>query len=119
MNVFAKLLSILGSRREPDPEHAVLVHFAYGTTDLQPLLALEAALRKAIRQSRTGEYDGNEVAVDGSDGYLYMYGPSADALFASVRPILEATPFMRRATVTLRYGPPSDGVRENVVVLST
>ena len=64
-------------------------------------------------------FDGNEVATDGSDGFLYMYGPDADALFGAVRPALEGAPFMRGARVTLRYGPPQDGVREVEVELGT
>jgi hypothetical protein len=96
----------------PVADHAVIVHFEYGSTDLQPLFELEKRLETAIAQARAGELDGNEVATDGSDGYLYMYGPQADALFQAVRPVLEACPFMRGARVRVRYGPPADGVRE-------
>lgn len=96
------------------PEHAVIVHFAYGSTDLQRLFELEQQLESAISAAGVGEYDGNEVAVDGSDGYLYMYGPDADKLFEAIRPILEKTTFMRGAEVRKRYGPPRDGVREDV-----
>lgn len=101
------------------PEHAVLVQFAYGSTDLSRLFALEEQLQAAIAAAGVGEFDGNEVATDGSEGILYMYGPDADALFAVVRPALEATDFMRGARVRLRYGPPKDGVREVDVVLGT
>lgn len=94
------------------PEHAVLVHFAYGSTDLSRLFSLEERLEEVIAAAGVGEFDGNEVAVDGSDGTLYMYGPDADALFEAVRPTLEATDFMQGARVRLRYGPPEDGVRE-------
>jgi hypothetical protein len=56
------------------PEQAVIVHFTYGSTDLTALFELEERLEAVIAAARVGEYDGNEVAVDGSDGYLYMYG---------------------------------------------
>jgi hypothetical protein len=94
-----------------EPEHAVIVHFTYGSTDLSRLFELENKLEAAIEEAKVGEYDGNDVAVDGSDGYLYMYGANADALFEVVRPILEATEFMKGAKAKLRYGPPADGVR--------
>ena len=112
----------LGSRvKQPSaaPEHAVLVDFAFGSTDLSILFALEEQLEQAIRTWDVGEFDGNEVASDGSDGTLFMYGPDADALFAAVRPILEAATFMKGARVKLRYGPPQDGVREVEVVIGT
>jgi hypothetical protein len=108
-------------RRKPEPppsDHAVIVHFDYGSTDLKPLFDLEHRLEAAIAHAAAGEYDGNEVAADGSDGFLYMYGRDADVLFAAVRPVLEGCPFMRGARVRVRYGPPTDGVREVQHVLS-
>lgn len=63
-------------------------------------------------KGRAGEYDGHEIAVDGSDGSIYMYGPDADLLFETIRPILETTHFMRGATVVKRYGPPGSASQE-------
>lgn len=99
-------------------EHAVIVHFNYGSTDLQPLFALEEKLERTISSAGVGEFDGNEIATDGSDGYLYMYGPDADKLFETVRPALESATFMKGAVVKKRYGPPEDGVRESVVKIA-
>ena len=100
------------------PEHAVIVHFHYGSTDLQPLFVLEDNLEEAIKKAGVGEFDGNEVATDGSDGYLYMYGPNADRLCEVIKPILESSTFMRGATITKRYGPPSDGVKKIDIIIS-
>jgi hypothetical protein len=36
---------------------------------------------------------------------MYMYGPSADALFAVVKPHLLGARFLKGIEVTLRYGP--------------
>jgi len=102
----------------PKNEHALVVHFAYGSKDLTKLFALEEELEQAILAAGVGEFDGNEVNVDGSDGYLYMYGPSADSLFAAIKPILEKTPFMRGAKAKLRYGPPQAGSHEKIIVIN-
>jgi hypothetical protein len=103
---------------EEAPEHAVLVYFDdYGGGDLSRLFALEKRLEEAVAAAKVGVLDGNEIAVDGSDGTLYLYGPDGDKLFAAIRPILEATDFTRTARVVVRYGPPEDGVREQEVVL--
>lgn len=49
-------------------------------------------LKRAIDEAAVRELDGNEIAVDLSDGSLYMYGPDAEALLVVVRPfILAAT----------------------------
>jgi hypothetical protein len=101
----------------PALEHAVLVHFAYGSTELSRLHALEDQIEEVIAAVGVGELDGNEIATDGSGGTLYMYGPDADSLFAAVRPVLETADFMRGARVRLRYGPAEDGRREVEVVL--
>jgi hypothetical protein len=99
------------------PEQAVVVHFQYGSTDLKRLFALEARLESALAGAAVGEYDGNEIATDGSDGFLYLYGPDADLLFDAIEPVLRATPFMHGAQVTKRYGPPETGVKESQVVI--
>ncbi|MCU0760132.1 MAG: hypothetical protein MUF07_13175 [Steroidobacteraceae bacterium] len=101
-------------------EHAVIVYFDnYGSTDLSRMHALEDALSDAIDKAGVGEFDGNEISSDGTDGTLYMYGPDADKLMAVVKPLLEKTDFTRQARVVLRYGPPADGVREVEVRLGT
>lgn len=100
-------------------EHAVIIHFSYGSTDLQPLFALEEQLEQAIAAAGAGELDGNEVAADGSDARLFLYGPDADRLFEVVRPVLESSPLMRGARVVKRYGPPEPGVRKATVVVAS
>jgi hypothetical protein len=95
----------------PPAEHAVIVRFQYGSTNLDALFSAEDRLESAIAAAKAGEMDGHEVAVDGSDGTFYMYGADADRLYKAVEPILKTTPFMKGATVTRRYGPPKDGVK--------
>ena len=99
-------------------DHAVIVRFDYGQTDLSPLYELEDQLIAAIESAEVGEFDGNEVAVDGSDGTLYMYGPDADRLFEVVRPVLASATCIRNAVATIRYGPPEDGVKEREVTIA-
>lgn len=113
MGIFSRLFA---KEQQPsgsnNPEQAVIVYFKYGSTDLERLFNLEQQLESAISDADVGEFDGNEIAANGSDGYLYMYGPDANRLFEVVKPILEATTFTRGASVKLRYGPPEEGVSE-------
>jgi hypothetical protein len=101
------------------PEQAVIVKFKYGTRDLGPLFELEDQLIAAINAVRAGEFDGNEVATDGSDGSVYMYGPDADKLFEAVRPVLAAATCIHRAVATVRYGPPGDSTRKKEVAFGS
>jgi hypothetical protein len=98
-------------------QHAVIIRFTYGFESLDALFNLEEQLTSAINKAGVGEFDGNDVAPDLSDGTLYMYGPDADAIFSVIQPILASVPFMNGATVCLRYGPPEEGVRERQVRL--
>ena len=98
-------------------EHAVIVAFDYASESLEQLNALEDRLRVAIDGAGVGAFDGDEIASDLSDGTLYMYGPDADALFKVVQPILAGASCFRRASATLRFGPPQDGVPERTETL--
>jgi hypothetical protein len=111
VNIFSKLFG----KKKTSPEQAVIVDFQYGKQDMQPVFDLGDALDKAISTAEVGEYDGNEIAADGSDGSLYMYGPDADLLFEVVLPVLKSVDFMEGATVRIRYGPPAEGVAEKII----
>jgi hypothetical protein len=89
-------------------EHALIVHFQYGSTDLGNLFALEDQLIAVVDSGGVGQVDGHEIAVDGSDGYFYIYGPDADRLFEVVRPILANTDKVTEPVVSLRYGRADD-----------
>ena len=50
---------------------------------------------------------------------MYMYGPSADALFAVIKPHLLDTQFLKSIEVTLRYGAVTEpGVRKSKIQLT-
>jgi hypothetical protein len=93
-------------------KHEVTIEF-YGfgekfwTKDRMPLdalFALEDELVALLEGTNLGELDGNEIAIDGSDGRIYLYGPDADALFAAIEPVLKASPITQGGNATLRYG---------------
>jgi hypothetical protein len=95
-----------------EPEHAVIIRFNYGIDGLDELHNLERKLQKVIQDNNVGEYDGHEIAIDYSDGFLYMYGPNAENLFKTINQILKETTFMKGAIAKLRFGPPEEGVKE-------
>ena len=116
MGLLSRLLGEpLNLRKSDEDGHAVIVRFRYGSTDLNPLYELEYELKSAIDAARAGEFDGHEIAVDGSEGYLYMYGPDADHLFEAVRPTMQASDLLNGAVATVRYGPPSHDTSEREI----
>lgn len=85
-------------------EHAVIVRLT--CLDLSKIFDLESHLESAIKLAAVGDYDGNDIGLDGQVT-MYMYGPDADALFKIVEPIIK-TPGLVRIVATLRYGPADD-----------
>jgi hypothetical protein len=117
MGFFDKLFGKLKTTQkvnlnDQEPEHAVIIRFDYGIEGLGPLHTLEDKLEEVITENNAGEYDGHEIAMDYSDGFLYMYGPNAEILFNAVKPVLTETEFMKGAKAKLRFGPPEEGVKE-------
>ncbi|AWV08153.1 hypothetical protein [Marilutibacter maris] len=106
---------LFGRRRQAAGEHAVIVSFDYGSRDLTPLLTLGESLREAVRKAGTGEYDGHEVAENGSDGAFFLYGPDADRLLESVRPMLLSSGLLKHPSVRLRYGEAGRNAPETVL----
>jgi hypothetical protein len=70
--------------------------------ELKRLHVLEDQLNLAIKDSKVGEYDGDEVG----EGVftIYIYGPSAERLFAVVRPILKRFRPPTGSFLIKRYG---------------
>ena len=86
-----------------DTRQSVVIYFNYDHKNLEPLHELESKLRIELYNTATGELEGHQMALDLLDGFLYLYGPSAEALFKAIRPTLLATPFMKGAEVRLRF----------------
>ena len=98
-------------------KHALIIRFKYGSTDLSQLEALEDELIAAIEAAHVGDFDGNDVAADGSEATLYMYGPDADKLFEAVRTVLERNNLTQGALATKRYGSARNGAPEARVIV--
>ena len=98
-------------------EQQVEVHFEYGSTNFQHVYALGDQIQLAITEAKAGEYDGHALPADGSEGRYFLNGPDAETIFKAIAPVLEASPLMRGATVTLYYGPRGWGTRKRVIKL--
>lgn len=105
MGLFSKIFGQKNGEPAAPSVQELEVHFAYGSTNYQHLYALEDELRRAISDAAIGNYEGHDVSADGSDGYFYLYGPDAEAIYRVISPVLAASSFMPGATVTLWFGP--------------
>ena len=104
MGLLSKLFGSKKNGAHRPPEHEVVVHFLYGSTNFQHAYALEDQIRRTILDAQAGGYDGHEIASDGSEISLHMYGPDAEKLYSVISPVLAASSLMHGATVTLWFG---------------
>ena len=105
MGILSKIFGPKSTAPKRPPDHEVMVHFLYGSTNFQHMFALEDQLRRWISDARVGAYEGHDVREDGSEGDFYMYGPDAEALYRVISPLLVESALMHGATVTLWFGP--------------
>lgn len=78
------------------------------------IVALEDQLIAAIKNSATGDFDGDEYG--GGVCTIYMYGPSADRLLTATLPVLKTFRAPAGSYVTKRYG--KQGARQKRISLS-
>jgi hypothetical protein len=98
---------------ESDSDEQALRIMIPGTqsgVDFDSLRKIQDALRKAVAEAGTGEFDGNEIDVQTNEVTLFLYGPKADQLFASIEPVLKSLSLPPGTLVTRRYGAPGANV---------
>jgi hypothetical protein len=117
MGLLSRLFGSKNTGKNGSSEQEVEVHFAYGSTNFQHVYALGDQLQNAIVEAKVGEYDGHAIPADGSEGRYFIYGPDAEAIYKVIAPVLEASPLMRGATITLHYGPRRRGTPKRVIEL--
>jgi hypothetical protein len=118
MGLLSRLFGSKNAEKEGSATQEVEVHFLYGSTNFQYVYALGDQLQLAVAEAKVGEYDGHAIPADGSEGRFFIYGPDAEAIFKVIAPILEASPLMRGATVTLHFGPSGWRTPKRVIKLS-
>ena len=83
---------------------SLTIRFKYRKAELDMLYELEEKLAEALEEADAGDYEGHEMAIDGSEGEMVMTGPDARAIWDAVHPVLEAARFMRGADAELKFG---------------
>jgi len=88
-----------------------------GVDALDMLLALEGQLRLAIENAGVGEVDGHEIALDDTEGSLWIYGPDAKAMIKAALPIVCPSRLAPGGRVILRYGARDEAAQEETFLL--
>lgn len=113
------LIGCSGNRTTPEPtnmaeqaEHAVLVYLKLSDDEFgeyeerEAAYEVEEALDAAVASGDAGEYDGHEFG--GGYATLYLYGPDADRLAATVLDVLREREVPPGSFVVKRYGEPGE-----------
>jgi hypothetical protein len=114
--VLISILSIFSYTRFRSPrvvnatdEQAVIVNIKVtgemgNSEERKQIAALEEQLAAVIKESGAGEFDGDEFGKGACT--IYMYGPSAERLFAVVQPVLKKFRAPAGSYVIKRCGKP-------------
>ena len=102
--LFADSTTVTAEQRPVPPGPVIMVHFDYYPKDRAQVHALEHRLESVIKRANAGELGESELHVDGNDGYLYMYGPDPDRLYAVTSSIMKSSKLLKNAEVTKHYG---------------
>ncbi len=95
-----------------DNQQAVIVEIA--GIDEPGIKKLRTALARKL-QSSAGEVDGYDLGDEG--GRIFIYGPSADELWAEIEAALRKFRSAGKIRVMLRYGPDGEDSEEKQIVL--
>lgn len=101
---FGNKKSEVSQTNERKNNQSVIIYFDYGLEEMDEIYELGDKLRHILEENKLGEYDGHEVAMDNSDGSLYLYGPNAESLYKAIKPTLEKVDFLNGAKAILRFG---------------
>lgn len=98
-------------------DQAVIVKYNFSAGNLDRIFQLEDQLANAVESASVGQFDGNEIAVDGRDNLFYMYGPDANKIYEAIEPVLLSWDVLSQAQVLLRYGPPGMDTKQKLITL--
>jgi hypothetical protein len=96
--------------------HSIIIEFQYGMDSLEPLFQLEDELRTVVEANGAGRVDGHEIAMDDSDGRIFLYAESASAVMQIIEPVLAKYSFLKGARITMRFGDELDSLSEEEVI---
>lgn len=100
-------------------EEFLTIHFTdYGNANLNRVFEVSDEIKEALHESRLGEFDGNLLAVDGSDGYLFLFGPNVRELYESIKPILLRTTIFKNADIRLGFQGGKKAIHEKLLQVS-
>ncbi|EPF6691881.1 hypothetical protein ODJ70_24660 [Pseudomonas aeruginosa] len=86
-------------------QHLIL-HFTHAIGDIIPWCAFVEELRPQLARSGVGEFESDDMAIDGGDCEAVFRGLDAKALFTALLPHFQNLPFLQKPTtkVVLVFG---------------
>lgn len=96
--------------------HAIIIEFQYGMDSLEPLFDLQDELKTLVEADGAGRVDGHEIAMDDSDGRIFLYAVDANTVMQIIEPVLAKYSFLKGARITMRFGDELDSLSEEEVI---
>ncbi len=95
---------------------SLIIEFRYGIDSMDPMLALEVELRMLVEKELVGKVDGHEIAMDDSDGRIYLDSDDVRKMLEIIEPVFSRYAFLKGAKLYLRFGTGEDANREERII---
>lgn len=92
----------------------LILHFTHAIEDIVPWSTFIEALRPQLARSGAGEFESDDMAIDGGDCKAVFRGPDAKALSTVLLPHFHNLPFLQKPTtkVELVFGEPGGSTKQ-------
>jgi hypothetical protein len=94
------LLSPEAYTQEQRVQHLIL-YFEHGIEDIIPWCTLIEKLQPQLAQTGAGEFESDDMAIDGGDCEAIFRGTDVRELFAALLPHFQSLSFLRKPTTTV------------------
>lgn len=109
---FIRSLFARAADEATNDEEGVIIELRQRELDLDIDLILDLEARLAAAVGDSAEVDGHDLAVDGSDATIYIYGASAESTWTSIAETVQSYASDYSVQVLLRFGS-ADDLRSN------
>ena len=87
-----------------DRAQSIVVYFEGWINSLEPVHRLSEQFRELLSEDEKADFDGHEIAMDGSHGTLYFYCNDSKELWDIIKPILQSADLLKCTQAVLRLG---------------
>ncbi|WP_424961142.1 hypothetical protein [Ekhidna sp.] len=100
-----------------DRKQSIVVYFEGWINSLEPVHRLSEQFRELLSDNEEADFDGHEIAIDGSHGTLYFYCDDSKVLWKQIKSTLESADLLKCKQAILRLGRLEENAEQIIIDL--